>query len=284
MWYISAIMLKYFAMLTLLLPLTMNAISAQDKKTNDQPVAKQCDEKCPGTIISVDNRYSGNQCKESQEGPEGWRKVMTFPEGVTAWALILTFFAIAIQAVIMQKHAGHLKTLSESAADNAKAARSNAQAIINSERPWVVIKIDRDGRLPNFFRVRAENRGRTPAAILSAREGCAEVTETAELQMSPAYSKVKQFKEPLLLMSGESQGISDLSPDHVKSGYFPDFADWEKIGYIFGSVVYRDLLDTPDAPEHETRWCCKLDPDLSGEIDADDLYLIQGPERYTRHT
>ena len=277
-------MLKHLVVLTLLFPLTLNSISAQDKKTNDQPPAQQCDQHCSGTVISVDNRYSGNQDKGSQEETKGWHKFVEFPEGITAWALILTLVVIGIQAIIMQQHAGHLKTLSESAADNAEAARLNAQAIINSERPWVVIKIDRDGRLPNFFRVRAENRGRTPAAILSAREGCAEVTETAELQMSPAYSKVKQFKEPLLLMSGESQGISDLSPDHVKSGYFPDFADWEKIGYIFGSVVYRDLLDTPDAPEHETRWCCKLDPDLSGEIDADDLYLIQGPERYTRHT
>ena len=277
-------MLKHLVMLALLLPLTINPISAQDKKTNDQPPAKQCDQHCPGTVISVDNRYSGNQDKGNQEESKGWHKFVEFPEGITAWALILTLVVIGIQAIIMQKHAGHLKTLSESAADNAKAARSNALAIINAERPWVVIVIERDKRLPNFFRVRAENRGRTPAAILSAREGCAEAAETSELPPSPAYSKEKHFKEPLLLINGESQGMSDLSPDRVKSGYFPGFASWEKIGYVFGSVVYRDLLDAPDAPEHETRWCCKLDPDLSGEIDNDDFYLIQGPEEYTKHT
>lgn len=262
---------------------TGSAGSNSAKNENRADLAHHDDKnsETPSCFIAINNQApapnaqaSDTQSPDWYTRPDWWLAIFGFP----------TLVFVGAQAWLMRQHAMHLEQLANAASDNAAAARLNAQAIINSERPWIAMVIKRDNRLPNFFRLIAENRGRTPAAIVSVKAGCAEVGNSSDLPSIPVYSKSKEFNEPLLLIQGEPQGMHDLSPDCVREGYFPGVTDWKKIGFIFGSVCYRDLLDTRDAPHHETRWCCKLAVRLDGEIDADELYLIQGPEGYTKYT
>jgi len=60
-------------------------------------------------------------------------RLFTWPEGVTAWAIILTLMAIAEQT----KQTTEASRAGQAAAE---AAQLNAQAVINSERAWILVK------------------------------------------------------------------------------------------------------------------------------------------------
>ena len=52
---------------------------------------------------------------------------------------------------------------------------------------------------------------------------------------------------------------------------------WEEKLFIYGRVVYRDLISPLDQPNHETDWCCWY---VYGEKDA---LVLAGPPEYNKH-
>jgi hypothetical protein len=110
------------------------SVSAQHKKASEE--SKQSpQQQCPATAITINNQTQPAQkCECGADRPPGWHKFVTWPESWTAWALIITFIAIAIQAGLMLRHAKELKKL-------AGAAKRNTDAIIAAERAWLVVEI-----------------------------------------------------------------------------------------------------------------------------------------------
>ncbi len=53
-----------------------------------------------------------------------------------------------------------------------------------------------------------------------------------------------------------------------------------KQAFVFGKVLYKDVMGPPNSPIHETRWICSYVPGN----DMDLLYLIEGPDEYMKHT
>jgi hypothetical protein len=174
--------------------------------------------------------------------------------------------------------------------DNAKAALLNAQAIINAERAWVIMVIEQDKEFPRLFRLKAENRGRTPAMIVAASHECVVVQTEAEMPRLPEYRHGKRFPEGVFLFPGESQLITEFSRDHLRmppvgedrngENDFQMVKDHKCLAIVFGNVVYRDILGPPEDLEHETRWCSLL---KLGDT-ADELFLTKGRDGYTKHT
>jgi hypothetical protein len=172
----------------------------------------------------------------------------------------------------------------------AQAALLNAQAIINAERAWVVMVIKQDKVRSRLFRIKAENRGRTPVKIVSASHECAVVKTEAEMSEQPQYRHGKKFAEGVFLFPGESQVMTEFSRDHLRMPSIGEDREGEQdfqmakdrqgLAIVFGNVVYRDILSSPKDPERETRWCSLL---KLGDT-ADELFLTRGRDGYTKHT
>ena len=84
----------------------------------------------------------------------------------------------------------------EAAAKSAEAALLHAQAIINAERPWVLITIVPSRSIENGFTVIATNRGRGPAQVVAALEETRIAIDETHLPSSPEFQS--QDSETLL--------------------------------------------------------------------------------------
>ena len=167
----------------------------------------------------------------------------------------------------------------------ANAALESSQAIVDSGRPWIVITVEPFLTVEHGFKVMATNRGRTPARIL-AKADCVKVApDESQLPVPPDYDSGKSATpfEPIILLPGESAGIRPFRRTDVRSycasdEQFKKLETWEEKVFVYGRVIYRDLISPMDQPNHETDWCCWY---VYGDKDA---LVIAGPPEYNKHS
>jgi len=176
------------------------------------------------------------------------------------------------------------ETSASAAAVAAQAALLNAQAIIDSERPWLLITVEPSTRIENSFAVIATNRGRTPAMILTTEEGVKFAIDETHLPSNPEYGDASAPRVPMILLPGESTGIKAFSRDEGRricesEERFKRVANWEEKAFIYGKVVYKDLIAPKDKQLHETTWCCWY---IHGRQKSG--LVLAGPPEYNMHT
>ena len=111
---------------------------------------RECQKNIPVVAVSAENTTCGpDKCTDPKEYLPWWYVLVAWPEGIATWAVMFTLGAIVWQSYETRK-----------AAD---AALLNSQAIVNSERAWLVAEPVRDERLPFFWQIKITNHGRTPA-------------------------------------------------------------------------------------------------------------------------
>lgn len=166
----------------------------------------------------------------------------------------------------------------------ANAALESSQAIVDSGRPWIVITVEPLLTVEHGFKVMATNRGRTPARIMAKNDCVKVVQDETRLPAAPDYESGKSATpfEPIILLPGESAGIRPFRRSDVRSycasdDQFRRVEKWEEKIYVYGRVVYRDLISPMDQPNHETDWCCWY---VYGDKDA---LVIAGPPEYNKH-
>jgi len=167
----------------------------------------------------------------------------------------------------------------------ANAALESSQAIVDSGRPWIVITVEPFLSVEHGFKVMATNRGRTPARIL-AKADCVKIAkDETELPTPPDYESGKSATpfEPIILLPGETAGIRPLRRFDVRSYCSSDdqlkrLERWEEKLFVYGRVIYRDLISPMDQPSHETDWCCWY---VYGDKDA---LVLAGPPEYNKHS
>ncbi len=175
------------------------------------------------------------------------------------------------------------KTAAESSAKNAESARLNAQAVINSERPWVFIKLNEPVQNPRETQIKftAINRGRTPAEvtlytadfIFAHPESLASIPtyplaghELAHKKYLPQGDSFEVYEFDCRTVM-ESQQWSNLNQPNQQG---------EVKRFVFiGHVLYRDLITRE---EHETRFCYWLSPAPWIGL------IVGGPPEYNKHT
>jgi len=166
----------------------------------------------------------------------------------------------------------------------ANAALESSQAIVDSGRPWIVVTVEPFLTVDHGFKVMATNRGRTPARIL-AKADCIRIAgDETKLPAIPDFDSGKSATpfEPIILLPGESAGIRPFRRADVRSycasdEQFKRVEKWEEKLFIYGRVIYRDLISPLDQPNHETDWCCWY---VYGDKDA---LVIAGPPEYNKH-
>jgi hypothetical protein len=186
------------------------------------------------------------------------------------------------QTTTMQKqvdYAAYAATATKTAAD---AALKNAQAVINSERPWLFIKTSDPVQYPKTSTVTfaAVNRGRTPAEI-TAHHVDRFFVDLESLPPMPVYPLAgyelshKRYLAPRDRFILDSFDGCDYSIKDWEQANTMDAEGRMKLLVFQGHVVYRDLITRE---QHETRFCYFLSRKAWGGL------LLGGPSGYNDHT
>jgi hypothetical protein len=184
-------------------------------------------------------------------------------------------------------------TIAESVLDGAKstalvaqAAADSAQAIVNAERPWIMISIEASREVKNHFRIMAVNRGRTPAEVVASSDRIGLAIDEMYLPKPPEYAAKESSALPLpiILLPGESMVVQPFGREDVKwvcktQERLRQVELWQDKIFIYGKVAYRDLISSHDRQLHETNWCCRY---IHGESSSD--LVMSGPLEYNKHT
>ncbi|MGB7845886.1 MAG: hypothetical protein WBL63_09750, partial [Candidatus Acidiferrum sp.] len=174
------------------------------------------------------------------------------------------------------------KGAAEAAKANAEAARLNAQAVIDAERPWMVITIHPSPGLPGNCVLRATNKGRTPAEIESGDFAFTFTSRPDDLPVPATYRDPFVVPHQIFLTQGDGFDVSPISPQSTIDNA-PEMKQRTQMGnqflFFYGRICYRGVF-TKEGREHfqyETRWCYNYDVSKR-------QFLRSGPEEYNRFT
>jgi hypothetical protein len=199
------------------------------------------------------------------------------------WVLVLvgslTCLVIGWQSIETRKAANASKK-------SAAAALLSIQAFINSERPWIQVIAEKqreDGGL--IWDLKAVNRGRTPAAIISESFNCSIVGCVEFPPMPPEHSRPTVYAEPKILLPNEPLTLRTLTRRELGLSRGSEqsklFDKHELEAHVFGIVFYRDVLGGADTLLHETHWCLS---GMSWQKEEELLLFNSDIDGYVRHT
>jgi hypothetical protein len=188
-----------------------------------------------------------------------------------AWAAYLVLALLGYAGIMLalstlkkiERHTAAAEEAATAAAETARAALLQAQAIVNAERPWLMIDVEPTPGAENSFNVTATNRGRSPATIAAILDQVVLAVDEAHLQQAPAWRDAESSAPPvpIILLPGEFVTVKTVKREDAKalSGSDEKFRTveaWEKRLYVCGKVVYNDLTAIAGKETHETNWCC----------------------------
>jgi hypothetical protein len=149
------------------------------------------------------------------------------------------------------------------AADSAQAALLHAQAMVRSERPWIMITVEPSPGMENSSTVVATNRGKSPARIAAIADRIVSAIDETHLPQVSEYPMEEPdvSPAPIILLPGESTAIKVFSLIDVKQfcgtqEQLKRVEDWNEKIFVYGRVTYKDLITPAEQDTHETSWCC----------------------------
>ena len=303
MWYIFPMLLKGVAFAVLVAALQLSApVSGQasGKSGGNRPSQPQL----PAASDAHKSAESGNRdcngfpCDDQQPRfvvnvpnppPSPWLLRDQISWGAELVLVVFGYVGITLALSTLKKIERQTRiaeALVQAAADSAKAALLHAQAVVDSERPWLVITVEPSLNIKNGFTILATNRGRTPARIIANLERTTIAPDEAHLPETPSYEDVAPGAPlvPIILLTGESTALKSFSRDDaVGLPKIPEelrrLDTWEDKIFIHGRVTYRDLIAPPEQQIHSTDWCCWY---IHGRQKSG--LVIAGPPQYNQHT
>jgi hypothetical protein len=244
-------------------------------------------QKSNGTQKSPSASPAQPPAKQEQRQPEHTGCVPPWTDPFWSnWALVLVGIIAAWIAIgtlnDLKEQTAATKTFAEAANRSADAALLNAQAVINSERPWVIIFVKRSSLDVTFA---AANLGKTPAEIISYSTVQDFRDSPDSLPVPPRYGTEHVPAVKLLVpCSGKPDGTELDLLKHDPPG------TWGKLGFKVGwenqgqacvfyfKIVYRNFISkTANLPNYETRMCFWYTPE---QLDP----IVGGPQEYNEHT
>jgi len=187
------------------------------------------------------------------------------------WAANVVLAIVSYGAIILavstlkkiERNTRATETLAMAAADSAQAALLNAQAVIDAGRPWMLISVEPSRSVLNSFVIKATNRGRCPANVIDSMERIMIAPDESQLPQTPEFENQESNPPfvPIILLPGESTTLKSFGRDDVKGICESEeiarrIENWEDKVFIYGKVLYRELIESADKPVHETSWCC----------------------------
>ncbi len=196
-------------------------------------------------------------------------------------ALFTGFLAAVavLQWIALHRQAGHMRRGLSIAQSSAETAKLNTQAIINSERPWIITRVllrevkvptkDADSHsivVKKFLTLTISNIGKSPGQIVSVFSGHKYTDCGEQLPDVPNYCAESGLEQPRILAPHERWNYENWPTASVSV-----VGKWY---WRYGRVVYTNLLDSS---RHETCFCYLYSEPLNE-------YIIGGPSDYTKYT
>jgi hypothetical protein len=210
------------------------------------------------------------------------------------WGAYLVLALVGYAGVMMalsllkkiDRQTGYAEVAADAASASAQAALLHAQAFIHAERPWILVTVEPSRSMENSFTVMATNRGRTPGTIIATVEQTTIVIDDKHLPSTPEYEDEEPGPPlaPIILLPGESTVLKNFSRNDVKGlcdseERFKRIEIWQEKVFLYGNVIYRDLIAPASDQVHETNWCCWY---IHGRQNSG--LVMAGPPEYHLHT
>jgi hypothetical protein len=202
--------------------------------------------------------------------------------------------ALIIEAGKQAAQLAHVATATQQSADAAKksaaAALLNAQALINSERPWIFVRYDISQLniapvpgvqefVPNSISFVLTNSGRTPAEVLYfyGNYTICPAREVDDVKM-PERELQGEFMHKKIFSPADSLGFFDFVPStSISDDDLRAIASSRMRLVFWGIVKYRDTLGGAEAPIRETWYCYWYSPRARSLV-------MCGPSGANKHT
>ncbi len=221
----------------------------------------------PASIINVINIPSKPSNEHAEGNPKNVDNSSFCKEAIDILSVLFTTIAtvvIAIFTVCLSKSTRKLwveaKDAGITAKKSADAAFLNAQAVINSERPWFVVNVDNG---PDLFKFGCLNQGRTPGEIISISVNIERISDLENASLS--YSGSVMMPSLNFIVPRDSFPIGYGIDTATQILQHPDadaIANSSLFLVYYGKIIYRDVLHPVDMSGgiHETRWCFVWQP------------------------
>lgn len=258
-----------------------NQVSSKRAAHQSQQSAQQ--PSTPTIAPITNNQATTHYQQQSGSKPKGWHKLITWPEGITAWLIMLTLGAIIWQACETRKAA-------EAARDAAKAALLQANHMVTSERAWMIAQPCNPNIPPEIegmttgirhvgFSVRFKNVGKTPAFLLEIRYSGKVLHSNEHLpDVHPEYEEREIFK-------WEGEGLPLLPQDNILENHVNTWAKEPvvitrgfDVLWVYGYIKYRDAF----GKNRETWFCYRWVHEIEGWQTSG--FIAGGPDSYNRAT
>jgi len=304
--YIFAMVLKGLATFAVLLALTQTPSPVPAKATDHSGATRQAPPPSTSSDItpqSLGNPAAKTDCNGFPCDAQQPHVIVTLPAPAPApwllrdriaWGANLMLAIVGYAGIMMalsllkkiERQTRSAEAAAASAVKSAEAALLNAQAMVDSGRPWVLVTVNPSPDAENSFTVMATNRGRSPARIVGTAEQIMFAIDETHLPKTPEFENdVASFPlVPIILLPGESAEIKPFCRDDLNGICDSEerlrrVENWEEKVYIYGKIVYRDLNAPTDKQIHETAWCCWY---IHGRQKSG--LVFAGPPEYNSHT
>jgi hypothetical protein len=299
--------LKALAVFAMLLAIPQAELAAHGQTNNQSGAKIQGQPPSPSSIAAppavggppaTPNCEAGGPCDYQPShitvatpapAPAPWPLQDRITWGANVLLALLGYAGIMVAVSTLRKierQTKYSEAAAQAATDSAQAALLHAQAILHAERPWVLVTIVPSRSIENGFTVIATNRGRSPAQVVAAAEETRIAIDESELPAVPEYEPKEQVTPfvSIILLPGEFMNIKSFCREDAKGlcdteERFRRVENWEERIFIYGKVVYRDLLAPASEPAHETGWCCRY---IHGRQKSG--LVMAGPQEYNLHT
>ena len=238
----------------------------RNAQNTERPEAKSL---IPGAVDSLPSEQeSPQQTYSSGPNPESYLCGLIAPANLPTIYLVL----IGISGIVVAIGTLEILEKQTDATNNAaNAALLNAQAVINSERAWMLLhkSLRPDGPHPDWeFEARVQNFGKTPARIIALK-----IEHQIGGRDAPPNTTIFE-KSELLIATLLPQGECVEYPFSVRELLNNDRHLW-----ICGAIRYQDVLAAPESPIHETFFCRRFEP-----LRTPRPGWVPGPDKYNGAT
>jgi hypothetical protein len=254
----------------------------------------------PGTQGAVDANAAPEEAAPAAQQPQiivnppapapaqwEWHDRVAWGAGIVLAVLGYAGVMLALRTLkSIDRHLESGTATAEAAIGSASAALALAQAIANSERPWIVVTVEPFLTVENSFKVMASNRGRSPARIISSVDQVRVAVDETSLPKVPEFEGVSASDEPepIVLLPGEATGIWALNRDDLPAiCKTPDVLQrverWQQTLFLYGRIKYMELGGIGENHLHETYWCCRY---IHGEKNS--ALMMAGSPAYNKHS
>lgn len=181
-----------------------------------------------------DKASKGTEENEKPQNPPGWIETFAWPEGATAWALLLTLFVIGWQSIETRNAANGAQRAADGTLQQIQLIKDKERARLTLH-PLPLTEIE---RVPwQWVEIRIENFGYTHALNVRIVGRC-ELTDSEEeppdegAKDSTALSIVRSNSEPAKVRLEMASSIQDEITPIVQGMYV----------HLWGAAVYEDIF------------------------------------------